>query len=328
MPISRSSSFTVRLMGALTCLAIFTLAAYSQSDVDTVHVVPGSLHDAATVGRTLFRSEVNLVLVNVTVLDHSQKPVTGLTRNDFLLTEDRALQSIKYFSQEDQPISLTIVVDASGSMAARIEQVRKAAATLARTSNPLDEISVIVVHDKPIVAFRLGDPTDSLPAGVENIFAEGQTALWDAMTLAVQQLKKAHYDRRAMVVISDGGDNHSIYTESELKSLLEEADIQVYAVGLFDRFPRRNEERRGPRDLEELTSVTGGRLLAVTDELELRQAVDQVNLELRSQYLLGYSSSNQTHDGRWRKLTVTMKLCQGHRKLHAFTKKGYYVASE
>jgi len=121
---------------------------------------------------------------------------------------------------------------------------------------------------------------------------DGQTALWDSVLLALNELWRGHNRRRSIVVISGGGDNHSMYTESELKQVIEEADIQLYAIGMFDRFPRRNEERRGPRDLDELTTVSGGRLLPIHDAAELSYAIRQVNEELRNQYVLGYSSTN------------------------------------
>jgi Ca-activated chloride channel family protein len=274
----------------------------------------------------MFRSNVDLVLVNVTVLDHSNHTVTGLAAADFSLLEDKQSQSIKYFSSEDQPLSLAIVLDASASMAPRIEQVRKAVLDLIRSSNPLDDISLVTVGDKPRIDFHFDDSIEALPARVESVQPTGQTALWDAMYISLEEMKRARPPRRAMVIISDGGDNHSLYTESELKSLLEEADVEVYAIGLFDRFPRRNEERSGPRDLDELTSTTGGRLISVHDAAELARAVTQINNELRNQYILGYYPSNRTDHGRWRKLKVTLNRTANREKLHLLSKKQYYAA--
>jgi Ca-activated chloride channel family protein len=236
--------------GHCTFLLIFALGfanlALAQSDSSIVHVPPGADTVSATSSRSTFRSNVDLVLVPVTVLDHSNRTVSGLAPTDFSLLEDKQVQAIKYFSSEDQPLSMAIVLDTSASMSPRIDQVRKAVLDLVRTSNPLDDICLVTVGDKPRVDFHFDDSIDILPSQVVSLQPEGQTALWDAMFLSLHEMRSVRHSRRAMVVISDGGDNHSAYTESELKSLLEEADVEVYAIGVFDRFLRRNEERRGP----------------------------------------------------------------------------------
>jgi len=208
-----------------------------------------------------------------------------------------------------------------------LTQARKVVTALALSSNSLDQISVVVVGDKPSIAFSFDDPIDALESRLSRISPDGETALWDSMFLSVEQLKKARYRRHAIVVVSDGGDNHSRYSESDLKSLLEEAGVQVYAVGMFDRFPRRNEERRGPRDLDELTRCSGGRLLSVHDEAELHGAVAQLNEELHNQYVLGYVSTNRSHDGRWRRLKVTVPPTSARERLQAFAKEGYYAST-
>jgi len=129
-------------------------------------------------------------------------------------------------------------------------------------------------------------------------------------------------------VISDGGDNHSRYTESELRSLLKEADAEVYAIGLFDRYATRIEEKKGPLQLDEVTSVTGGRVFSVHDAAQLSRAVTQISYELRNQYVLGYYPSDRSRDGKWRKLDIRLAGSASQAKLRLYTKKGYYAASE
>ena len=315
------------------CIFLLVLAgafanhACAQSDASIVHVLPRTDTVSAASSPSTFRSNVDLVLVPVTVLDHSNHAVTGLSSTDFSLLEDKQLQSIKYFSSEDQPLSLAIVLDASASMAPRIEQARNAVLDLVRSSNPLDDISLVTVGDKPYVDFHFDDSINSLSSRVASIQPDGQTALWDAMLLSLHEMRHARHSRRAIVVISDGGDNHSRYTESELKSLLEEADVEVYAIGMFDRFPRRNEERTGPRDLDELTSTTGGRLISVHEATELARAVTQINNELRNQYVLGYSPTRRSSDQRWHKLRVTLSHSAKREQLHLISKKGYVASS-
>jgi len=312
----------------LLVLSLVAAPSAAQSVDSQVHVLPRSASYTPSGRLPTFQRDVDLVLVNVTVLDRFNRAVTGLSRKDFSLLEDRQPQTIKYLSSDDQPLSLAIVLDASASMAPRLQQARKAVLDLVRTSNPADDISLVIVGDLPKVAFGFNDPIDTLPSTVEALRAEGRTALWDAMVLSLDQLKHAHYPRRAMVVISDGGDNRSVYTESELKSILDEADVQVYAVGLFDRFPRRNEERRGPLELDELTSTTGGRLLSVHDADELCRAVQQINLELRNEYVIGYVPSEVSRDGRWHSIKVGVKAPSADGKVRLYARKGYFGSAE
>jgi Ca-activated chloride channel family protein len=148
------------------------------------------------------------------------------------------------------------------------------------------------------------------------------------MYIGIKELKNSHYQRKAMVVISDGGDNHSRYTESELKSLLEEADVEVYAIGMFDRYATRLEERKGPLQLDEVTSVTGGRVFSVHDSVELSRAVTQISHELRSQYVLGYYPSNRNRDGKWRRLKIRLAGSASQATFRLYAKKGYYAPTE
>jgi Ca-activated chloride channel family protein len=308
--------------------SVAAMPAQSPSDVSAVPILPHTDRVTRNTHAPTYRSDVNLVLVNVTVLDHSNRAVSGLSAEDFALAEDKQPQAIKYFSSDDQPLSLAIVLDASSSMGPRMEQARRAVLDLVRTANPLDDVSVVIVGDKPTLAFDFADNLDKLPYQLESIRPAGRTALWDAMFLSLDQLDHARYQRRAMVVISDGGDNRSLYTESELKSRLAEADVELYAVGMFDRFPQRNEERRGPRDLDDLASVTGGRLLSVHDAGELAKAIAQINQELRNEYLLGYAPSVHEAGDKWRAIKVGLKDSGRAHKLRLYAKKGYFSAAE
>jgi Ca-activated chloride channel family protein len=268
------------------------------------------------------------VLVNVTVLDHNQRAVPGLRAADFTLLDDDRPQSLTYVSNVDEPISLAVVFDASSSMGARIEWERNAVKEIIESSNPQDDFGLIVIRDEPRIAFHFGDPVEQIQQTIDTIQPDGVTALWDGMYRAVQELQSSQYRRRAMIVISDGGDNHSRYTQAELNLLLKEADIQVYAIGMFDRNARRTEEKMGPLQLEELALVTGGRMFSVYDPQEFSRIVEQISRELRSQYVLGYYPSNRTRDGRWRKLKVHMARSVSGTKFHLYAKKGYYAPEE
>jgi len=269
-----------------------------------------------------------MVLVDVTVLDHAGRAVSGLASSNFTVLDDNRLQTVRYLSNTDEPLSLVIVLDASASMAPRIEDERKALSELISTSNPQDEVSLIVVHDKPQEILRFQDSIDKFQEAISTIRADGQTALWDAMYLGLRELRDSRYPRKAMIVISDGGDNHSRYTESELRSLLKEADVQVYAVGLFNRYASRREEKVGPLLLDEVTSLTGGRVISVGNAPELSRAVTQISHELRNQYVLGYYPNHRSSDGGWRKIKIQLTGSAAHGKFRLYARRGYYAPRE
>jgi Ca-activated chloride channel family protein len=286
--------------------------------------MPGS--PAAT--RQTLRANVDLVLVNVTVLDHEGRAVAGLEPANFAVLDDKNPQTIRYLSNVDEPISLAVVLDNSASMAMKIQEARQALAELINTSNPQDDFGLITVRDQPQVALHFGDAASEIQGTVDALQPDGSTALWDGMYLGVKELENSHYQRKAMIVISDGGDNHSRYTESEIKSLLEEAGVGVYAIGMFDRFARRPEEKMGPLQLDEVTSVTGGRVFSVHDSQELSRAVTQISHELRSQYVLGYYPSNRSRDGKWRRLKIRLTGAASQAKFRLYAKKGYYAPTQ
>ena len=270
------------------------------------------------------RADSNLVLVPVTVLDSKDRVVIGLRAEDFSISDNRLPQTIKCFSQEDEPVSITVVLDSSGSMATKLAQERAAALELMREANPQDEFSLILFGNEPRVAIPFSESADDVSRAVISTQPDGFTSLWDAMYLAVQQQKNSTYARKAIVVISDGGDNHSRYTEDEIKTVLKEADVQVYAIALSDKFTRTPEEKLGPLRLDEITAVTGGRAIRIHDAIEAAQAAGDISLELRNKYVIGYYPSAYPHDGKWRNLKVRLTGASEKHDLHLIARKGYY----
>ena len=311
-----------------TLLILALCWAGAQVETNQAHVLPRTISVSAPSTPQVIRANVDLVLVNVTVLDHSDRAVTGLDSANFTVLDDKIPQIIRYLSNVDEPISLVVVLDASASMAVKIREARKALTELVNSSNPQDEFSLIVVQNQPGIVFHLDDSASEVQRKINAIQPDGFTALWDGIYLGMKELQNARYRRKAMVVISDGGDNHSRYTESQIKSLLEEADVEVYAIGMFDRLSRRPEERMGPLQLDEVTSITGGRVFSVHDPQELSGAVTQISRELRSQYVLGYYPSNRSRDGRWRKLKIRLAGSAIQKKFRLYAKKGYYGPPE
>jgi len=320
-----------KLLSSLFAMAV-TLAASSygaaQVGISEVHVLPRAMTATPTSTQHVLRTNVDLVLVNVTVLDQAGRAVTGLEPTNFAVVDDKNPQVVRYLSKVDEPISLVVVLDASASMAPKLQEARKAFTELVNTSNPQDDFALIVIGDTPRVALHFDDSASDIQMAVDALQPDGATALWDGMYLGIKELKNSRYQRKAMVVISDGGDNHSRYTESELKSLLEEADAEVYAIGMFDRYATRLEEKKGPLQLDEVTSVTGGRVFSAHDSAELSRAATQISHELRNQYVLGYYPSNRTRDGKWRKVKIRLAGPASQASYRLYAKKGYYAPTE
>lgn len=316
------------LFAVVVPLAVSSYLVAQGTNINEVHVLARGMPSATDPRRQTVRANVDLVLVNVTVLDKAGQAVTGLQPAQFAVLDNKNPQTVRYLSNVDEPISLVVVLDASASMAARIDEVRQASSELVNTSNPHDDVAVIVVRDEPFVALSFKDSTSELQGTLDALRPDGATSLWDAVYLGINELKNSHFQRKAMVVISDGGDNHSRYTEVQLKSLLQEAGAEVYAIGMFDRYATRIEERKGPLQLDEVTSVTGGRVLSVHDPVELSRAVAQISHELRNQYILGYYPSIRSRDGKWRRLKVKLARSASAGKFRLYARKGYYAATE
>jgi len=312
----------------LICLIAFGYFAHpsrmlAQSAADEIHITPQPRFVRPE--RAAFRSDVNLVLVNVTVTDFQGRLVSELGPGNFSILEDKRPQQLRYFSREEEPLSVAIILDTSQSMKVHMEQARGAALALVRDSNPEDEFVLITFSDEPQLVASLADsePEADLQRFTAGVSAKGNTALWDAVYLGVRELRHARYGRRALLMISDGGDNHSRFTQAEIKSLLKEADVQVYGIDMLERAPMRSEDRVGLLSLEEVAGATGGRVFPVHDMAELHRAVGQINLALRTQYVLGYYPSEVARGGGWRRIKVEVKNLADSRGLHIYAKKGY-----
>ncbi|HTU33961.1 MAG TPA: VWA domain-containing protein, partial [Candidatus Acidoferrum sp.] len=258
------------------------------------------------------KAETDLTLVNVTVTDPYGRLVTGLEQDNFRVFEDGLEQEVLTFSSEDVPISVGVIFDMSGSMADKIEKSRLAAVQFFRTSNPQDEFFLVNFNDQAHLITPFTTSIDELQNRLMFTAAHGMTALFDGIYLGLSQMRRAHNTKKALLIISDGGDNHSRYTETDIRRFVQEADVQIYAIGLYepDGGPT-PEEREGPALLQNLTQMTGGRTFAVHSLDELPDIATKISMELRNQYVIGYRPSDRRHDGKWRKIKVKLRPPKG-----------------
>jgi VWFA-related protein len=272
-----------------------------------------------------------LVLINVTVTDPLNRFVTGLEKEHFRLFEDKVEQEISQFSSEDAPISIGLVFDTSGSMGTKLQKSRQAAAEFFKTANPSDEFFLVQFNDRPELAQAFTTDTNTLQNVLTFVQSKGRTALLDAVYLAMHEMKKAKNPRKALLIISDGGDNSSRYTETEIKNEVREADVQIYAIGIFESAGARGrtpEEAAGPGLLNELSEQTGGREYAVENVSELPDIAAKIGIELRNQYILGYTPKNKERDGKYRKVQVKLNQPRGLPPLKAYFRLGYYAPTQ
>ena len=274
---------------------------------------------------------VNMVVVGITVTDPYDRIVTGLEKSNFQVYDEKVPQEIVTFSTEDAPISVGMIFDSSGSMSDKIENSREAALQFFKTSNPEDEFMLIDFNERPDLISNFTSKFEKLQDRLLFIKSGGRTALLDAIYMGLNQMKQARSSRKALLVISDGGDNHSRYTENEIKRAVKESDAQIYAVAVLEPLASRGrtpEEASGPSLLADLAEVSGGRMFSVESASELPDIAEKISIELRNEYLIGYKPSNLVRDGRWRRIKVKLDPPRGLPALQVYARTGYYAPTQ
>jgi Ca-activated chloride channel family protein len=262
----------------------------------------------------------------VVVTDPYGRLVTGLEHNNFRIFENNIEQEILRFSSEDVPISIGVIFDMSSSMANKIEKSRLAAVQFFRTANPQDEFLLINFNDRAQLASTFTGSVEDLQSRLMFTAAHGETALLDGIYLGLSEMKGAHNTKKALLIISDGGDNHSRYSEADIRKYAREADVQIYAIGLFEPGGGvTTEEQLGPSLLGDLTQETGGRAFTVASMEDLPDIASKISMELRNQYVVGYRPSDRNRDGKWRKIKVKLRPPKGLPPLTVYAKTGYYA---
>jgi Ca-activated chloride channel homolog len=273
------------------------------------------------------RVSANLVLIPVSVCDPLDRPVTGLEKRHFRVFDDSVEQTVTSLSVDDEPVAVGLVFDASGSMNDKLRLARLAASSFLQFANPDDEFFLVEFNDRPRLAVPLTTRYQEIVAKMGLSRAKGGTALVDAVILALHELKNSRKSRKALLIISDGGDNSSRYTVRELKDLVRESDALIYAIGIFAGPGATPEEIAGPALLTSIANQSGGRHYPAQAS-ELPDIAAKIGAELRSRYVLGYSPANQQRDGRYHPVRVKIDPPRGLPQLRASWRRGYYAPQE
>ncbi len=315
-------------------IALQSLSVYAQvPPTDDVHmevkISPQVEVNSSRMGlRTKpLRANVDLVLVPVTVTDLGNRPVLGLGKTDFRVFEGVQEMPIEYFFSEDSPLSIGLIVDLSSSMSNKVLVIRQAIDEFFANAHPEDDYFVITFSDRPTILADTTQSTATIQAKVAGMEAKGNTALADAIYLGLSKLRSAKYRRKALLVISDGGDNYSRYSLREVKRTAKEADVQIYGIdvsdGLAVLITKKLQERFGRAWLSQVTETTGGRTIEVENAENIPEAAAAISLELRNQYVIGYRPEGTKNDGKWRKLKVRLNRPENSLPLQVYYKTGY-----
>ncbi len=328
------SSVFLRTSGAvvLSSLAVLCAMAIALAQVSIEpRARPKKIVGSPGEPRADLRVDVPLVMIPVHVTTALGASVRGLKKESFRLFDDGVEQTITHFASDDAPLSAGFLLDASGSMRNKMRKSVSAAGEFLKITNPEDEFFLIQFGERPKLAVPLTRDMEQVRMGLVRERPLGRTSLLDAIHLPLSEMRRAHNLRKAIVILSDGGDNHSRYTETEIKEAVREADVQIYAIGIFERndSPKRPpEERNGPRLLTDLADEAGGKQFPVEKLDELPGICARIGAELRDQYLLCYSPVNASRDGKYRRVKVVLAAQDKMPPLRVRHRVGYYTPLE
>ena len=270
--------------------------------------------------------DVDLVIFNVTVTDAKGRSVKGLSKSDFRIIEAGQEQPIQFVRPEDTPATVGLVIDNSGSMRRKRAEVIDAALAFAESSNPQDEMFIVNFNERVFMGLPAGKTfTNDLPTlrnALANTRAEGKTALYDGVSAALKQLQAGTLQRKALVVLSDGGDNASGAHENDVLALAGESNATIYTIAIDDP----DDKDQNPKVLEDLAKLTAGEWYRVKSLDELSGIWQKIAGGIRDQYTIGYMSKNRTHDGTFRNVKVIATGKDG-KALHVRARKGYIAPS-
>ena len=259
--------------------------------------------------------DIDLVLVNASVTNAKNEVISNLGADSFQLFEDKIEQEIRYFSAESTPVSLGIIFDISHSMEKKIDVAREAAVTFLKNGTPDDEYFLVEFNNRARLAHDFTSDITSLQNHLTFIPPDGSTAMYDALYLGLSKVKNGQNAKKALLLITDGEDNHSRYSRDDIREYIREADVQIYAIDL------------GRALVGDLTEMTGGKAYRVSVN-RLQEVCEKIAAELKNQYVIGYTPSNRTPDGKWRKIRVQLNPAVAKERLNLRAKDGYYAPGQ
>ncbi len=302
---------------------VLTLCAPAQGPLTVPRPRPAA---PSELPRPNLRVDTQLVLVPVTVHDKLNRPVSGLEKENFRVYEDRVEQPILQFAMDDEPVAVGLIFDTSGSMQTKIGRSRQAAREFFQVANPEDEFFLVEFGDTPHLRVPLTANTGEIENRLAFSIAKGSTALLDAIYMGLHEIKKSKKNKKALLIISDGGDNHSRYSMNEVRELVRESDVLIYSIGVFGSFGT-PEEAGGPSMLTHISEETGARMFEA-DVTELPDIARKIGIELRNRYILGYSPKAQPRDGKYHRILVKVIPPRGLPPLRANWRMGYNAPLE
>jgi len=267
------------------------------------------------------RVETRLVLIPVTVNDPLNRPVSGLEKENFRVYDDKVEQTITQFAMDDAPIAAGLVFDTSGSMGEKLRRSRMAAAVFFKISDPEDEFFLVEFDSQPRLVVPLTRDFGRIEEELTFSRSKGSTALLDAIYLALQEMRKSQKNKKTLLLITDGGDNNSRYSVTEVKKLIQESDVLIYAIGVFGGGST-PEEAGGPELLGHIAESTGGRMF-VANSAEMPDIAKRIGIELRNRYILAFAPTSQAHDGKYHHIQVKVVPPRGLPPLQAHWRTGY-----
>jgi Ca-activated chloride channel homolog len=302
-------------------VAVLVLVALSSCALAQEPPTPSRPEDEYTL-----KVNVDMVVLRATAEDRKNTLVSGLNQDAFQVYEDGILQPIKFFSHEDVPVTVGLVVDNSGSMGRKRNDVIAAALAFARSSNPQDQMFVVNFNEKVSLGLpgniAFTDQAAQLQVALSRVAADGETALYDAVAVALEHLKKGDRDKKVLIVVSDGGDNASKHKLTEIMALAGQPNAIIYTLGIFDD----QDADRNPKVLKRLAKETGGESFLPESLADVTPICERIAHDIRNQYTIAYVPTNRKRDGTYRVIQVKASA-PGYGRLSVRTRTGYFAPS-
>jgi Ca-activated chloride channel family protein len=309
---------TAHFSAYLVALVLIALPSLAGAQASSLQSDPGNPYT--------IQVDVDVVVLRATAQDRKNVLVSGLNREDFQVYEDGVLQPIKYFSHEDIPVTVGLVVDNSGSMQPKRHDVMLAALAFARSSNPQDQMFVVNFNERVSLGLPgnipFTDQVAQLEVALSRVAPRGETALYDAVAAALEHLKKGNRDKKVLIVVSDGGDNASKHKLTEIMALVGKTNAIIYTIGIFDE----QDPDRNPGVLKRLAKDTGGEAFLLESLKDVTPICERIAHDIRNQYTIAYVPTNRKRDGTNRVIQVKASA-PGHGRLSVRTRTGYFAPS-